>query len=125
MPPSRSAACSTRKPPIPNAIVVSLPENAAQAMSFGTPRILSVLHFRHHQHTAPRARLHRVHRHDRKQHQLSRSNAPRQRKRFHYVANENCNCTANAPIMRLNTLEKLRDALLNLQPRKWNWPKTL
>ena len=37
-------------------------------------------------------------------------------KRFHYVANENCNCS-ECPYMRLNTLEKLRDALTNLEPR--------
>ena len=37
-------------------------------------------------------------------------------KRFHYVRNENCNCS-ECPYMRLNTLEKLRDALLNLEPR--------
>jgi len=37
-------------------------------------------------------------------------------KAFHYVANENCNCS-ECPFMRLNTLEKLRDALLNLEPR--------
>jgi quinolinate synthase len=37
-------------------------------------------------------------------------------KKFHYVANENCNCS-ECPFMRLNTLEKLRDALLNLEPR--------
>jgi quinolinate synthase len=37
-------------------------------------------------------------------------------KRFHYVANENCNCS-ECPYMRLNSLEKLRDALLNLEPR--------
>jgi quinolinate synthase len=37
-------------------------------------------------------------------------------KRFHYVANENCNCS-ECPFMRLNTLEKLRDALLYLEPR--------
>ena len=37
-------------------------------------------------------------------------------KRFHYVANENCNCS-ECPYMRLNTLEKLRDSLLNLEPR--------
>jgi quinolinate synthase len=37
-------------------------------------------------------------------------------KRFHYVANENCNCS-ECPYMRLNTLEKLRDALLDLEPR--------
>lgn len=38
------------------------------------------------------------------------------RKRFHYVANENCNCS-ECPYMRLNTLEKLRDALISLEPR--------
>jgi quinolinate synthase len=37
-------------------------------------------------------------------------------KRFYYVANENCNCS-ECPFMRLNTLEKLRDALVNLTPR--------
>src|SRR5580658_3737266 len=37
-------------------------------------------------------------------------------KRFHYVANENCNCS-ECPYMRLNTLDKLRDSLLNLEPR--------
>ena len=38
------------------------------------------------------------------------------RKRFHYVRNENCNCS-ECPFMRLNTLEKLRDSLLYLEPR--------
>jgi quinolinate synthase len=37
-------------------------------------------------------------------------------KRFHFVKNENCNCS-ECPFMRLNTLEKLRDALVNLEPR--------
>jgi quinolinate synthase len=37
-------------------------------------------------------------------------------RRFHYVANENCNCS-ECPFMRLNTLEKLRDALTDLTPR--------
>jgi quinolinate synthase len=37
-------------------------------------------------------------------------------KKFHFVNNENCNCS-ECPFMRLNTLEKLRDSLLNLQPR--------
>src|SRR5277367_2094625 len=37
-------------------------------------------------------------------------------RRFHYVANENCNCS-ECPFMRLNTLEKLRDALQTLEPR--------
>lgn len=38
------------------------------------------------------------------------------RKRFHFIANENCNCS-ECPYMKRNTLEKLRDALLNLEPR--------
>jgi quinolinate synthase len=37
-------------------------------------------------------------------------------KKFYFVANENCNCS-ECPYMRMNTLEKLRDALLNLAPR--------
>jgi quinolinate synthase len=37
-------------------------------------------------------------------------------KRFHFVQNENCNCS-ECPYMRKNTLEKLRDALRELQPR--------
>jgi quinolinate synthase len=37
-------------------------------------------------------------------------------KRFYYVANENCNCS-ECPYMKLNSLEKLRDSLLTLQPR--------
>jgi quinolinate synthase len=37
-------------------------------------------------------------------------------KRFYYVANENCNCS-ECPYMKLNTLEKLRDCLLHLEPR--------
>jgi quinolinate synthase len=37
-------------------------------------------------------------------------------KRFHYVANENCNCS-ECPYMKLNTLEKLRDSLRELEPR--------
>jgi quinolinate synthase len=37
-------------------------------------------------------------------------------KKFHFVPNENCNCS-ECPYMRLNTLEKLRDALVNLEPR--------
>ena len=38
------------------------------------------------------------------------------RKRFHFVANENCNCS-ECPYMRRNTLEKLADSLRNLAPR--------
>ena len=37
-------------------------------------------------------------------------------KKFYFVANENCNCS-ECPYMRLNTLEKLRDSLLYLEPR--------
>jgi quinolinate synthase len=37
-------------------------------------------------------------------------------KKFYYVANENCNCS-ECPFMRMNTLEKLRDSLLYLEPR--------
>jgi quinolinate synthase len=37
-------------------------------------------------------------------------------KQFHYVANENCNCS-ECPYMKLNTLEKLRNALQTLEPR--------
>ena len=37
-------------------------------------------------------------------------------KKFYYVANENCNCS-ECPFMKMNTLEKLRDCLADLQPR--------
>jgi quinolinate synthase len=37
-------------------------------------------------------------------------------KQFYFVANENCNCS-ECPYMKLNTLEKLRDCLLDLEPR--------
>jgi quinolinate synthase len=37
-------------------------------------------------------------------------------KRFYFVANENCNCS-ECPYMKLNTLDKLRDCLLHLEPR--------
>ncbi len=37
-------------------------------------------------------------------------------KKFHFVANEQCNCS-ECPYMKLNTLEKLRDALEQLEPR--------
>lgn len=36
-------------------------------------------------------------------------------KKFYFVANENCNCS-ECPYMKRNTIEKLRDALLHLQP---------
>jgi len=38
------------------------------------------------------------------------------RKRFYFVANENCNCS-ECPYMKLNTLDKLRDCLRDLEPR--------
>jgi quinolinate synthase len=47
------------------------------------------------------------------QHSLKRL-APE--KQFHFVPNENCNCS-ECPYMRRNTLEKLRDSLANLSPR--------
>jgi quinolinate synthase len=37
-------------------------------------------------------------------------------KKFYFVANEQCNCS-ECPYMRRNTLEKLRDALQDLEPR--------
>jgi quinolinate synthase len=37
-------------------------------------------------------------------------------KRFYFVANEQCNCS-ECPYMKMNTLEKLRDALRDLRPR--------
>ena len=37
-------------------------------------------------------------------------------KAFHFLPNENCNCS-ECPYMRRNTLEKLRACLLNLEPR--------
>jgi quinolinate synthase len=37
-------------------------------------------------------------------------------KRFYFVANEQCNCS-ECPYMKLNTLEKLRNALRDLTPR--------
>ena len=37
-------------------------------------------------------------------------------KKFHFVANEQCNCS-DCPYMKMNTLEKVRDCLLNLEPR--------
>ena len=37
-------------------------------------------------------------------------------KTFHFVNNEQCNCS-ECPYMKMNTLEKLRDSLLNLEPR--------
>ncbi len=37
-------------------------------------------------------------------------------RRFYFVPNDNCNCS-ECPYMKRNTLEKLRDSLLNLEPR--------
>jgi quinolinate synthase len=37
-------------------------------------------------------------------------------KSFHFIPNENCNCS-ECPYMRRNTLEKLRECLLELKPR--------
>src|ERR1700681_4784530 len=37
-------------------------------------------------------------------------------KRFYFIPNENCNCS-ECPYMRRNTLEKLRDCLMDLSPR--------
>ncbi len=37
-------------------------------------------------------------------------------KTFHFLPNEHCNCS-ECPYMKRNTLEKLRDALRNLEPR--------
>jgi quinolinate synthase len=37
-------------------------------------------------------------------------------KKFHFVANEQCNCS-ECPYMKLNTLEKVRDSLRDLAPR--------
>jgi quinolinate synthase len=37
-------------------------------------------------------------------------------KKFYYVANEQCNCS-ECPYMKMNTLDKLRDALRDLEPR--------
>lgn len=37
-------------------------------------------------------------------------------KKFHFVANEQCNCS-ECPYMKRNTLEKLRDCLQTLEPR--------
>ena len=37
-------------------------------------------------------------------------------KQFYFIPNENCNCS-ECPYMKRNTLEKLRDCLLHLEPR--------
>jgi quinolinate synthase len=37
-------------------------------------------------------------------------------KKFHFIPNEHCNCS-ECPYMKLNSLEKLRDALRDLEPR--------
>ncbi len=57
----------------------------------------------------------RIHHHDGERDPLFAGKvAPR--KRFYFVANENCNCS-ECPYMKLNTLEKLRDAWCDLEPR--------
>ena len=45
-------------------------------------------------------------------------------KRFYFIPNENCNCR-ECPYMRRNTLEKLRQCLLNLQPRVELYEETM
>jgi len=45
-------------------------------------------------------------------------------KTFHFIANEHCNCS-ECPYMKRNTLEKLRDALVNLEPRVELTPEIL
>ena len=45
-------------------------------------------------------------------------------KRFFFVPNEQCNCS-ECPYMKLNTLEKLRDCLRDLQPRVEVPPDTI
>ena len=57
-----------------------------------------------------------VHRDDGERRQLFARTSWRRSKRFYFVANENCNCS-ECPYMKLNTLEKLRDCLLHLEPR--------
>jgi len=45
-------------------------------------------------------------------------------KTFHFVANQMCNCS-ECPYMKRNSLEKLRDCLLNLAPRVELSPETI
>ena len=45
-------------------------------------------------------------------------------KKFHFVANEQCNCS-ECPYMKRNTLEKLRDCLRDLTPRVDLTPKLI
>jgi len=45
-------------------------------------------------------------------------------KRFYFIPNENCNCS-ECPYMKRNSLEKLRDCLLNLEPRVEIEPDTM
>ncbi len=44
-------------------------------------------------------------------------------KRFHFIANENCNCS-ECPYMKRNTLEKLRDCADHARRPGWNSPTT-
>ncbi len=45
-------------------------------------------------------------------------------KRFHFIPNENCNCS-ECPYMKRNTLEKLRDCLTSLSPQVELSPETI
>jgi quinolinate synthase len=45
-------------------------------------------------------------------------------KKFYFVQNENCNCS-ECPYMKMNTLEKLYDALWKLEPRVELPPETM
>ena len=96
----------------PDAKVVAHPECPESVLATGG---FHRLHLAPSSNGAPRQRRARIHRDDRKRHPvLAGQTAPR--KRFYFVANENCNCS-ECPYMKLNTLEKLRDCLLNLEPR--------
>ena len=53
----------------------------------------------------------RIHRDDRERRPAIRCSKLAPGKQFYFVANENCNCS-ECPYMKLNTLEKLRDCLL-------------
>ena len=100
------------KAEFPKAMVVAhpeCPEAVLRACRF------TRLHVRNYRVLRRESRA-RVHRHDRRERVNFSLERVAPRKKFHYVKNENCNCS-ECPFMRLNTLEKLRDALLNLEPR--------
>ena len=109
---SRRGGCWTRRRRIPRPLVVAHPE-CPEAVLRHADFIGSTSAIIEYCAAQPGAR---VHRDDRERRELFAANASRPGKKFHYVANENCNCS-ECPFMRLNTLEKLRDALLNLEPR--------